>query len=292
MSKKNKAPRPEPETLALPPCGVDSHAHLDLVDFDPDRAELMDRALASGVARTGNVFLGPEAYRNNRALFDHRPEVFFLLGIHPGNADQCTPEALEAMRRAFEADPRLKAMGEIGLDYYWDDHPRDLQEQVFRAQLKLARELGLPPVIHCRDAFTDTLRVLLDEGFGGRKLLWHCFGGDEDQARVLLGHGWHLSIPGPVSYARNEALQHAVATIPLSRLLLETDCPYLSAEPWRGKRNHPALLGFTAQTVARLRGMPVDELWAATGQNACAFFGLPELSAQPPELSSLPEDHA
>ncbi|MBU1040012.1 MAG: TatD family hydrolase [Proteobacteria bacterium] len=274
MSKKNKAPRPEPETLALPRLGVDSHAHLDLVDFDVDREELLDRALASGVARTGNVFLGPEAYRKNCGLFRQRPEVFFLLGIHPGNADQCSDEALADMRQAFESDPRLKAVGEIGLDYYWDDHPRDLQQQVFRAQLRLAQDLGLPPVIHCRDAFEDTLRVLLDEGFGGRKLLWHCFGGDETQARTLLGHGWHVSIPGPVSYARNEDLQRAVAAIPLERLLLETDCPYLTAEPWRGKRNHPALLVFTAQAVARLQDMPVDALWAATGKNAFDFFGL------------------
>jgi len=284
MSKKNKPPRPEPETLALPPCGVDSHAHLDLVDFDPDREELLDRARASGVARIGNVFLGPEAYRKNQGMFRNRPEVFFLLGIHPGNADQGTDEALEAMRQAFEADPRLRAVGEIGLDFYWDDHPRDLQERVFRAQLKLASDLGLPPVIHCRDAYADTLRVLLEEGYSGRKLLWHCFGGDAAQAQELLGHGWHLSIPGPVSYVKNEALQEAVRTIPLERLLLETDCPYLSAEPWRGKRNHPALLGFTAWSVARLKDMPADALWAATGQNACAFFGLPAPLTEPEEL--------
>lgn len=285
MPKKNKPPRPEPEALALPLLGVDSHAHLDLVDFDADREELMDRAQASGVAHTGNVFLGPEAYRKNREMFRDRPEVFFLLGVHPGNADQCSGEALKDMRQAFKSDPRLKAVGEIGLDHYWDDHPRDVQEHVFRAQLGLALDLGLPPVIHCRDAFEDTLRVLLEAGYSGKKLLWHCFGGDEAQARTILEHGWHVSIPGPVSYAKNEALQRAVAMIPLERLLLETDCPYLSAEPWRGKRNHPALLGFTALSVARLKDMPVDALWAATGQNASDFFGLPELSCKP-------EDHA
>lgn len=284
MSNKNKPPRPEPETLALPPCGVDSHAHLDMVDFDPDREALMDQARASGVARTGNVFLGPEAYRKNCGMFRNRPEVFFILGVHPGNADQCSDAALRAMRQAFETDPRLRAVGEIGLDFYWDDHPRDMQERAFRAQLGLAQDLGLPPVVHCRDAFEDTLRVLVGEGFSGRKLLWHCFGGDEGQARTLLEHGWHLSIPGPVSYAKNTALQRAVASIPLERLLLETDCPYLSPEPWRGKRNHPALLGFTAQAVARLKDLPVDELWAATGRNACTFFGLPALSIEPEVL--------
>jgi len=277
MSKKNKPPRPEPETLALPRLGVDSHAHVDLADFDADREEIMDRALACGVARTGNVFLGPEAYLKNRHFFAHRPEVFFLLGIHPGEADQHSPQAQEAMRQAFQADPRLKAVGEIGLDYYWDTHPHDLQERVFRAQLALALELGLPPVIHCRDAFDDTLRVLVDAGYSGRRLLWHCFGGDDNQARTLLDHGWTLSIPGPVSYGANEALRRAVAVIPLERMLIETDSPYLSAEPWRGKRNHPALVGFTARCVAEVKQLPVEDVWAATGENARTFFNLEDI---------------
>jgi TatD DNase family protein len=278
MSKKHKHNRPEPETLGLPRVGVDSHAHVDMDDFDADREEILDRALASGVARTGNVFLGPEAYRKNRALFDARPEVFFLLGIHPGNADTCTPEAVEAMRQAFGADPRLKAVGEIGLDYYWDDHPRDLQARAFLAQLELAREVGLPPVIHCRDAFDDCLKQLLDAGFSGRKLLWHCFGGDEDQARTLLGHGWTISIPGPVSYSANAALRKAVEVIPLERMVIETDSPYLSAEPWRGKRNHPALVGFTAACVAQIKGLSTEDVWAATGRNARTFFELEDIA--------------
>lgn len=283
MSKKNKAPRLEPETLALPFGGVDSHAHLDLDDFDADRVALLDRARACGVANIGNVFLGPEAYRKNRPHFDARPEVFFLLGIHPGNADTCSDEALADMRRAFAEDQRLKGLGEIGLDYYWDDHPREVQEKAFRAQLQLAAELGLPPVIHCRDkagsqdAFEDTQRMLREEGFCGRDLLWHCFGGDALQAKRVLEHGWHVSIPGPVSYARNESLREAVALIPLERMLIETDCPYLSAEPWRGKRNHPALVGFTAACIAEVKGLTPAQVWLATGDNARRFFKLPPL---------------
>lgn len=273
MSKK-KPIRIEPETLGLAPGGVDSHAHLDLDDFDADRDAVLDRALACGVVRIGNVFLGPQAYHANKALFAHRPEVFFLLGVHPGNAADCTPEAVADMRRSFATDKRLRAVGEIGLDFYWNHFPRDVQEAAFRDQLALARELGLPPVIHCRDAFPDTLRVLKDEGCSGKKLLWHCFGGGPDEAREVLSHGWHVSIPGPVSYGRNEELRQAVALIPLERMLIETDCPYLSAEPWRGKRNHPALIGFTAQAVAGAKGLDVAEVWAATGRNALEFFEL------------------
>ncbi len=283
MSKKNKPPRQEPETLGLPLGGVDSHAHLDLDDFDADREAVLERARACGVAHLGNVFLGPQAYLSKRHYFDKHPEVFFILGIHPGNADQCEPEALATMRQAFGADARLKAVGEIGLDYYWDDYPRAAQEQAFRAQLALARDLGLPPVIHCRDkadsqeAFADALRLLKEADLSGRKLLWHCFGGDTDQARQLLDQGWQVSIPGPVSYARNETLREAVRFIPLERLLIETDCPYLSAEPWRGKRNHPALVGFTAYCVAQVKGLNPVDVWTTTGANARAFFNLEDI---------------
>jgi TatD DNase family protein len=273
---KHKHVRPEPETLGLPLTGVDSHAHMDLEDFDADREALLDRARACGVARIGNVFLGPAAYHAHKGYFERRPDVFFLLGIHPCNASDCTPEALEDMRRAFAADPRLKAVGEIGLDFYWDDQPHDLQEDALRRQLRLALKIGRPPVIHSRDAFDATVRVLREEGLPGKKLLWHCFNGDELQARTLLDQGWHLSIPGPVSYAKNESLQRAVTMIPLDRLLIETDSPYLTPEPWRGKRNHPALVGFTAQTVAWIKRMPVEELWASAGETAREFFALEE----------------
>jgi TatD DNase family protein len=145
MSKKHKHPRQEPETLALPLVGADSHAHLDLPEFDADRDEILDRARACGVATIGNVFLGPDAYLRNRRLFAARPEVFFILGIHPCNADTCTEAALAAMHAAFTADARLKAVGEIGLDYYWDDHPRDMQQHAFRSQLDLALGLACRP---------------------------------------------------------------------------------------------------------------------------------------------------
>lgn len=283
MSKKKHKVRPEPESLGLPLCGVDSHAHLDMRDSDADEEgrelpddldEVMQAARRAGVAGVGNVFLGPEAYEQGKALFAERPEVFFILGIHPTNALEYSSERLERMRRAFQADPRLRAVGEIGLDYYWDDAPPAAQEIAFRAQLNLARELDLPPVIHCRDAEAETLRILDDEGFAGRALLWHCFGSGPEMANELLQRGWTLSIPGPVTYRKAEELQAAVAVIPLDRMLIETDSPYLTPEPWRGKRNHPALVAFTAATIAEIKGLTPTEVWRATGDNARRFFGL------------------
>lgn len=273
MSKK-KPDRPAPESLGLPCTGVESHAHLDLVEFRDDLGEVLQRAAASGVARLGNVFLGPQAYARNRHLFDAHPEVFFLLGIHPCEGASCDAAALESMRHAFRTDDRLRAIGEIGLDFYWDDCAHDVQREALRAQLALAREVERPVVIHSRDAADATIALLEAEGFAGYPVLWHCFGGDAQLARRLLTNGWHLSIPGTVTYPANAALREAVREIPLDRLLLETDCPFLTPVPYRGKRNEPAYTVFTAQCVAAEREMDIVELWTAAGDNARRFFGL------------------
>ena len=270
VSKKKE--REAPEALGLAPVGADSHAHLDGRDFDVDG--VLARALACGVRSVGNVFLGPAAYREGRGLFDRHPDVFFLLGVHPHDAAKMTEEDLTLMRQAFTADSRLRAVGEIGLDYYYDFSPREDQQRWFRRQLTLARELDQPVVIHCRDAEDDCLAILDSMGFGGRPLLWHCFGLGPDWARLVTERGWHISVPGTVTYARSQELREAVKIIPSDRLLLETDCPYLSPEPWRGKRNEPALLGFTAREIALLRGEDVQALWRRCGDNAREFFGL------------------
>lgn len=273
MSHK-KTPRIDPLTLALPPVGVDSHAHLAGKEFDADREDVLARAAACGIAHIGNIFLEPAAFDAQKRLFDAHPEVFFVLGIHPCEGQTCDKDALETMRRAFATEPRLKAVGEIGLDFYWDDCPRELQYQAFQLQLDLARELHKPVVIHCREAEKETLALLEAQGFAGHPLLWHCFGGAPALARRIIRNGWHISIPGPVSYPANDALREAVAVIPEDRLLLETDCPYLSPIPWRGKRNEPAFTVFTVRHMAEARGVSPATLWQQCGRNARRFFGL------------------
>jgi TatD DNase family protein len=270
---KNK--RPEPESLNLPPVGVDSHAHLDLEDFDEDRETVIARALASGVGRMVNVFLGPDAYERGRGLFDAHPEISFIMGVHPNDADRLTDEALARMRAHFKSDPRLKGVGEIGLDYYWERVPHDVQKDAFVRQIHLARELSLPIVIHSREANDDAVAVLEAEGFRDYPLLWHCFGAGIGLAERLVANGWHISIPGPVTFRKHsDEVQAAVARIPFERLLIETDCPYLAPEPWRGKRNHPALSVFTARRVAQIKGRPLEDVWRMAGENARRFFGL------------------
>lgn len=272
MAKKKS--RPEPEELELPPVGVDSHAHLDLEEFDGDREAILERARKTGISHLINVFLGPDAYARNRPFFDAHPEVSFLLGVHPNTADQLTDDSLARMRSFFKGDPRLKGVGEIGLDYYWERVDHDTQKTAFVRQLDLARELALPVVIHSRDADADTLDLLTANGFRDYPVLWHCFGQGLDLARSVIDNGWHVSIPGPVTYKKTDDLQAAVARIPLDRMLLETDCPFLAPEPWRGKRNHPSLMAFTAKRVAEIRGRSLGDIWQITGDNARRFFSL------------------
>lgn len=274
MGKKKKTERPDPVTLALPPCGVDSHAHLDLEHFTEGVGPVLDRARDCGVVQVGNVFLGVEAYQKNAPLFADRPEVFFVLGAHPNDCAGFGPEEAQGMREAFARDDRLKAVGEIGLDFYWDAVPPEVQAAAFKAQLALARELERPVVIHSRNSEGEALAILLDQGFAGYPVLWHCFGGNEALAGRILKAGWSISLPGPVSYAANAALREAVASLPLDRLMLETDCPYLTPEPYRGKRNEPAYLVFTARAVAQARGADPEDIWAAAADNARRFFGL------------------
>ncbi len=271
---KHHPPGPSPRSLNLPPCGVDSHAHLDMKHFGADLGAVLDRARESGVERIGNVFLSADAWRTGRELFRDRPEVFFLLAVHPNDAAAYTPAERRAAAEAFAVDPRLRAVGETGLDFYWKDCPPDVQRAAFIDQLHLARDLKRPVVIHCREAYGDTVKILRDEGFHGYPVLWHCFGGNAEQARYLVDAGWHLSIPGPVTFPANGTLRAALAVIPEDRLLTETDCPYLAPMPYRGKRNEPAYTAFTVTAMAETLGVEPAALWKRCGDNAKKFFGL------------------
>ena len=272
--KKNSKPAPLPQSLSLPLTGVESHAHLDLPPFSSDIEEVLERAKESGVRYICNVFLGHDAWKNNRHLFENHDEVFFIMGTHPSHVDQCTEAELDAMRAAFAEDPRLRGVGEIGLDYYWDHFPREQQKEIFIKQLHLAKELNTRVIIHSRDAAEDTIEVLEAEGFVDYPVLWHCFGGNTELAQRIVDNGWYLSIPGTVTYPKNEEAREALKVIPLDRMLIETDCPYLTPVPYRGKRNEPAYTVFTADFIAKELNMETEELWTTCGNNAIRFFGL------------------
>ena len=284
MSHKERPSTQRPSTQhpgtqppALPCTGVESHAHLDSRRFAGDLHQVLSRAKSAGVAQIGQVFLSPNSWRMGKDAYPshpNHPEVFFLLGIHPSEAHEFSPEIPDEIQTIAAKEKRIKAIGEIGLDYHWKECPPNVQKAMFIRQLHVAKELDLPVVIHCREAEKDTFAILKDEGMHGHPLLWHCFGGNTAMADRIVDAGWHLSIPGPVTYPANAALREAVAAAPLDRLMVETDCPYLTPVPLRGKRNEPAYLAYTIAAMAEARRTTPAELWTACGDNARKFFRL------------------
>lgn len=273
MSHKKKI-RIDPLTQSLPTGGVDSHAHLDDVAFDNDRETVLERAKQIGLQYIGNIFLDPIVFEERKHIFDAHPEVFFILGVHPCDAQTFNEDTATAIKHACSQEKRVRAIGEIGLDYYWKDCPKEIQIEVFGRQLSLAKELEKPVAIHCREADEDCLTLLEARGFRNYPLLWHCFGGTAEMAKRIVRNGWHISVPGPVTYKANLALREALPHIPEDRLLFETDAPYLSPEPWRGTRNEPAYTVFTVRHMADVLKKNPEDVWRICGQNAQRFFAL------------------
>ncbi|MGB9870102.1 MAG: TatD family hydrolase [Anaerolineae bacterium] len=254
---------------------VDSHAHLDFPEFEPDREAVIARARAVGVVAILNVGADLESSRASVALAQQYDFIYAAIGVHPHDAKTLTPTALEELR-ALARHPKVVAMGEIGLDYYRDLSPRPVQRQAFADQLALAAELGLPVVVHSRDALDDTLSIL--RGWTGGGVL-HSYSGGPERLQEVLAMGLHIGLSGPVTFPNAHRLRTVAATVPLDRLLIETDCPYLTPEPYRGRRNEPAYVWYVAGAVARARGMPAEEVARATAENAARLFRLPLLAA-------------
>ena len=249
---------------------VDTHAHLDDRRYDPDRDAVIARAAAESIAI---VTVGADLSSSEAAvrLARENPLVWCSVGVHPHDSKTLDRAGLTRLQE-LAAEYRVVAIGEIGLDYYRDLSPRDVQRRVFVEQLALAQDRNLPIILHNRDATDDVLKIL-DEVRLPRGGAVHSFLGDERLARRFLKLGLHLGIGGPITYPANDALRQAVAAVPLDRLVLETDCPYLTPVPHRGKRNEPAYVSLVAEEVARVRGIPVDEVARQTAANASALFG-------------------
>ncbi len=271
-SMSRKKPRPQPQDLVLPPGGADSHAHLTMGDLAKEIDEVIIRARECGVTTIGNVVLGSEAYEKQHMLFDNLDQVFLIHGVHPHEARHYSDDEHERIWNAVKHNPRVKAVGETGLDYFYKHSPVEEQQKAFKMQLEMASSLDLPVVVHSRDAYEDTIKILMDMGFRDRPLLWHCFGQGPDEAKKIMAMGWHISIPGSVTFKKNDALRRAAAIIELDRMLMETDCPFLAPEPYRGKQNEPALMVFTAQKIAEIKDMDLEKVWIQAGDNCRNFF--------------------
>lgn len=269
-----KKTRPLPGDLNLPPGGADSHTHLDMGGLGSSLKQVLDRASECGVTTLAHVFLGPQAYHQGKNIFDEHDQVLFILGIHPHEAGSLTSDVLNQIIEAAENSSKIKALGEIGLDFFYNHSTPDDQTDAFRKQLEAARNLDLPVVIHSRDAYRETISILTDMGFRDRPLLWHCFGHGPQEAREIMSFGWHISIPGSVTYKKSSLLRDAVKVIDPNRLCIETDCPFLAPEPYRGKENEPALLGFTLMKIAEIKDMNPGWLWVKCGDNCREFFNI------------------
>ncbi len=252
----------------------DSHAHVDSEKFDADRDEVIARARASGVTRVAAIgqWRDPGDFGGALELAATYPDHFVAtLGIHPHEVARVPDEDWADLER-LAGLPEVVAVGEIGLDYHYDHSPREEQRHWFRHQLALAERLGKPVVIHTREADDDTVAILRDASVGNGVI--HCFTGGPERARTYLDMGLLLSIPGVVTFKNAEPLREAVRAAPLDRLLIETDCPYLAPIPHRGKRNEPSFVKLVAEAIAALKGLPVEEVAAATTANARRFFGV------------------
>ena len=253
---------------------VDAHCHLEADDYTP-LEPVLERARAAGLVHAVVVgqFQGPGDWGNALQVAAAHPGFLSpTLGVHPHEEARAGPEDLEFLTQAC-ARPEVRAVGEAGLDYYYDRSPREVQAEVMRFQCRLAVQLGKPLVVHVRDAHADCAAILREEGV--RRGVIHCFTGATEDARVYLDLGLHISLSGVVTYKKTEALQDAVRFAPLDRLLVETDSPYLAPVPHRGRKNEPAHVVETGRKVAELKGVDVAEVADTTTRNAAAVFGLP-----------------
>ncbi|OQX95222.1 hypothetical protein B6I21_06550 [candidate division KSB1 bacterium 4572_119] len=252
---------------------VDTHAHLYFDKFDEDRDQVIQNALDAGVTRIINIGIDLKTSRLAIELAEKYEHVYAAAGFHPNSSHQVKPDHWEQLNQLF-ARPKVVSIGEIGLDYYWDDSPAKIQKQVLVRQLEKAVELDKPVIIHNREAWGDILSILASDFKNKLRGVFHCFSGLEDEAKIVLDLGFHISFTGVVTFKNSKALTVAADFVPLDRLLLETDCPFMAPVPYRGKRCEPAYVPLIANKIAEVRGINVADLAFQTNKNVEELFGI------------------
>ena len=248
----------------------DTHAHMDDEAFHADREVLLASLPQQGLALVMNPGCSLASSRNASALSQTYDYIYAAVGSHPDVADEVNEEVLNEYRRLVAENPKVKAIGEIGLDYHYEDIPREIQLQAFRAQMALAKELGLPAIVHERDAHEDGMKVV-DE-FPEVTGVFHCYSGSAEMAKELVKRGWYIGFTGVLTFKNARKAVEVAKSIPLDRIVLETDCPYMSPEPFRGKRNDPGKLYRMAEKLAEIRGLTVEEIHTITTENGKRLY--------------------
>ena len=250
----------------------DTHAHYDDDWFDEDRDALLASLPEKGVGLVVNPGITVETSRQAIAMAEKYPHMYAAVGIHPENCHDFTMQDIAALRE-LAGHPKVVAVGEIGLDYYWDTNPpREFQQEVLRAQLALAAELKLPVIIHDRNAHADTLAIVKE--FPEVKGVFHCYSGSVEDARTLVKMGWMLSFNGAATFKNARKAPEVIAEVPMAHLMIETDAPYLAPVPYRGKRNDSGYVHLVAEKIAQIKGLTVEEVEQATWENGKRFFGI------------------
>ena len=250
----------------------DTHAHMNDPAFDEDREEVLLGLKDKGVEWMMNVGCCLESSRDCVAMAERYPFVYASVGTHPDSADEVDDAVLEEYRKLCKHE-KVMAVGEIGLDYYYETIPRDVQQRAFRLQMELAKELGMPVIVHERNAHEDGMKIVKE--FKGVTGVFHCYSGSAEMARQLVDLGWYIGFTGVLTFKNARKAVETAASIPLDRIVLETDCPFMAPEPYRGKRNHPGYLPKMAEKLAEIRGIGLEEVHRATTENAKRLYRIP-----------------
>lgn len=251
---------------------IDSHCHLAAAEFATDRNAVIARAVSAGVTRMVTIADTLEEARQCIEIANEFSEVFCAVGVHPHHAATWRGEDTTTLKTLAQSSPRVRAIGEIGLDYHYDRSPRDVQEVVFREQLLLAKHLGLPAVIHSRDAADDMLRIIRD--IEPPSIVIHCCTDAWADVREFVERGYMLSFTGIVTYPKSDVIRDTIRNCPLTQMMIETDAPFLAPVPHRGKRNEPAFVAEVAHAIAEIKGIGMQEVDEVTTENATRFFSL------------------
>ena len=248
----------------------DTHAHMDDQAFEADREPLLASLPEQGIGLLMNPGCSLESSRNAVALANQYDYIYAAVGSHPDVADEVDEACLEEYRKLCRENEKVKAIGEIGLDYHYEDIPREIQLRAFRLQMELAREVRLPVIVHEREAHQDGMQVVAD--FPDVTGVFHCYSGSAEMARQLVDRGWYIGFTGVLTFKNARKSLEVAAAIPLDRIVLETDCPYMAPTPFRGKRNDPGKLYRMAEALAEVRGMTPEEVRAATMENGKRLY--------------------